>query len=78
MYHAVTLKIDRLLQWRWKRRRPLLHERRFSGCRREFLESYRNARAKEDGGEEGLRLEELITRDHFEPQCIPDRDKRPR
>ena len=30
------------------------------------------------GGEEGLRLEELIARDHFEPQCVPDRDKRPR
>ena len=33
---------------------------------------------KRMGGEEGLRLEELIARDHFEPQCIPDRDKRPR
>jgi hypothetical protein len=45
-----------------------LNEHYFSDYREKFLESYRTARAEGNrGGDEDLRLEELIARDRFEP-----------
>lgn len=45
-----------------------LNDHYFSDYRQKFLESYRSARAEENGGgEEDLRPEVLIARDRFEP-----------
>ena len=67
-YHAVTLKkIDWLLEME-AAATFTLNEHYFSDYRQKFLESYRSARAEENGkGEEDLRPEELIARDRFEP-----------
>ena len=66
--HAVTLeKIDWLLEME-AAATFTLNEHYFSDYRQKFLESYRGARAEENrGGNEDLRLEELIARDRFEP-----------
>ena len=66
--HTVTLKkIDWLLEME-AAATFTLNEHYFSDYRQRFLESYRTARADENrGGDEDLRLEELIARDRFEP-----------
>ena len=66
--HSITLqKIDWLLEME-ATATFTLNEHYFFDYRQKFLESYRSARAEENGGgEDDLRPEELVARDSFEP-----------